>query len=139
MGDLLRSLLNGVLENIREWWCYLTTKSELLIPTYFSCGLLNIQSKQDNVFIEPHPAGAERLEPSSKPGKKHKVVRTIEKLFRLIGEDFKRCTHTFEHLDNFCIENRRIKILDYGAKGFKKLIQNYEKELEEAFKELIEK
>lgn len=115
----------GFLENIREFLCSISIKSDIIVPTYFSFfGIINFQKKQENVFSDNDE---EFVKFFKKKGRLNYLTRGGS-----VG------IHSFVSA-NFCVENDKVKILDYGEKGWKKLIQEHEKELKIALQELIEK
>jgi hypothetical protein len=46
-------------------------------------------------------------------------------------ETFGPCSHSFEHPENFAYSEGRIRILDYGEKGFEKLLSKYGDKIEQ--------
>ncbi|MFA5124655.1 MAG: hypothetical protein WC473_02410 [Patescibacteria group bacterium] len=93
-GDSFRHhLFRGINANWQEFRFYLKTKHPLLQPTYFSFfGLFNIQK------IASAP-----LTTKSVPYFQFKALSPRAK-----GE------HNFDSPENFCLENNRLRILDYG-------------------------
>lgn len=94
-GSMKWSLLKGVLDNWREYCFYREYPHRVLVPTYISIfGLVNIQRL----------VTAERID---------EVL--LELICDVAGCDVCRDRHHFSNPANFCLENGRLRILDYGS------------------------
>jgi hypothetical protein len=121
-------LYDGFRENIREFYVYWRTKSELLSPTYFSLGLINVGS-----FIE----GVGVIQNCDK--EENKILNQFFINNKKFIGNYSQCAHTFENPKNIAMKNGKIIIVDYGQPGFYELISQYESELTKFFDILINK
>lgn len=96
-------LFTGIMDNWREFRFYRNTRYPFLRPTYFSfLGLLNIQQVGKPVTLNE--------------------VDFFYQMVELIGDVGSEDIHHFGNMNNFCFENRRFQILDYGSLLTQKVI-----------------
>lgn len=91
-------LFAGIMANLHEWKFYRKTKNPFTMPTYFSFfGLFNIQKRGETVNF------CERDELRSY------VCQNIEEEDQLFCDE-----HTLSSVDNYCLDNEHLKLVDYG-------------------------
>jgi len=94
-------LIGGIMTNYQEWRFYRKTKNIFAMPTYFSFfGLLNFQKKGEKINFWGD--------------------KDILGYLRSNCEDPRQLqcdTHTLTKIDNFCLDNGHLKILDYGRRS----------------------
>ncbi|MDO8581954.1 MAG: hypothetical protein Q7S16_03690 [bacterium] len=105
-------LTNGIGENFREVIFYWSTRHHLVVPTYFSVGVMNVAPA---VTVVPSP----RLCPVTLA---HKIRAHGDQEFL---HAWASCAHTFEDPDNFYIHDGRVQLLDYGEEGIQLLLLRY--------------
>ena len=106
IGSPRRLLLRGITENWREFILYCQCRSPFLMPTYLSLfGLLNIQ-KAGCILTD------DDVDPWSQ-------------LFEITNGGILDDRHTFEATGNFCIENGKLRIVDYGSIRAHRVLRQY--------------
>ena len=107
-------VFRGIFANWNEFLLYQQTKNPFLQPTYFSFfGLFNIQKHN-----EPYKDG--------------ELLR--KEIYRIIGwRGFKLDMHHLVNPRNFTLEKGRLRILDYGSKSTRTLIEEFGKRIHEEF------
>lgn len=109
-------LFRGLLENSREFYFFCKYQSQFLLPTYFSLfGLLNIQKK-----------GKKEVETDLRKILWSQMVQITE------GEVWKD-EHHFSNPKNFCNENGKLKIMDYGSPYAQGVLEKYADKIYEEF------
>lgn len=102
----------GLMENFREARCYLNTRHRLLAQLYLPLLFVNIYRREDGV-------GGFGFE--------------SDELFYKVGdsgdneflEALRPCSHTFDNSKNFAYSEGRVRVLDYGEKGFENLLTKH--------------
>ena len=111
-------VLGGVMENMREAVCYLHTRHKLLARLYLPLIFVNIYHRENGV--SNFTFGGDEL---------------TEKVYRTGDREYLKallpCSHTFDRKENFSYDGVRLKILDYGEKGFEHLLLDYGDRIEE--------
>ena len=103
-------LLRGLMDNFGEFIFYLTTQSKCVKPTYFSLfGLLNIQ-KGGNILILHSEA---------------EYVNFFGQLYDITNGEVFKDAHTFSNPKNFCRENEKLKMVDYGNTKVRNILLKY--------------
>lgn len=121
---LWRDLRNGVMENIREGICYLTTRHRLLTPV-LPLIFVNLQPRVDGVgAIGEGDEIFYKVDP-----KVHDDDECNGGRYGKILSMFRSCAHTFES-NNFAFDGERFKFVDYGEYGIKYLLVHYGNRLE---------
>lgn len=107
-------MYKGIHDNWYERQLYKKTKNVLLQPTYFSFfGILNIQ----------------------KYGEIHKMyfAYLLQEFMNLTEDEAWKDNHHFANWRNFCFENGKLKIIDYGSKRTQKIILKYGEKIAREF------
>jgi hypothetical protein len=103
-------LLRGIMDNCGEFIFYLATKSNSVMPTYFSLfGLLNIQ-KSGNILI----LHSEK-----------EYVNFFGQLYDITNGEVFKDAHTFSNPKNFCREDEKLKMVDYGNAKVRNILLKY--------------
>jgi len=98
-------LLCGIVNNWREFRFFYKTKHPFLQPTYFSfLGLFNIQKVSKICLVEQN---------------------SFKVQIRKITNNEAGYDHHFSNPANFCFDNGKLKIFDYGNKEVQETIINY--------------
>lgn len=101
-----RLLFKGFLDNWREFTYCRELRSPFLQPTYFSLlGLFNIQKVGEKLTV--------------------KQVDLWCQLYEMTSGEVFADSHTFANPDNFCQENERLKMLDYGNARIYEVLKKY--------------
>ena len=100
-GTMAICLMGGVMANYQEWKFYRETKNVFVMPTYFSLfGLLNIQKRGEKITFWDGAGVWCYI---------HENIQNHHQLF---------CDgHTLSEIDNFCLDNGRLKMVDYGSRS----------------------
>jgi hypothetical protein len=107
-------LFGGVWTNWNEFWFYQQTRNEFLQPTYFSLfGLFNIQKAGRPCDLDDDDLWFQIKE--------------------IVGDDVYDDAHHFRNSSNFCSDNGKIKMLDYGNKKTHRIIAEHGKKIFESF------
>lgn len=108
-------LLGGIAANWREFCFFCKTKNPFLQPTYFSfLGLANIQKAAELSLSDE--------------------VELWSQLYDLTdGKVLLADSHHFENSDNFCFDNGKLKILDYGNRRTHEVITEFGGKIQESF------
>jgi len=112
-GSFGSLMLRGLITNWGEFWLYYKTKNPFLQPTYFSfLGIFNIQQygKPCDNALDPWP-----------------------QFFRLTNGQIREDNHHFEDFSNFCLNQGKIKMLDYGNKKSWGVIIAYGEKITKSF------
>ncbi len=107
----------GLMENLREAKCFIDTRHRLLTHLYLPLLFVNIYHRENGVGNFTF-SGEELTERVYKTGNRDYFKALLP------------CSHTFDHVENFAFSGGRVKILDYGEKGFKNLLVRYGDEVE---------
>lgn len=121
---------SGLMENIREGICYITTRHELLVPV-LPLVFVNLQLRVRGVRKADTIAERDDILYKIIPLVKKDDGRNGDKYGGVQGI-FQRCVHTFER-DNFSFDGGHIRFVDYGEDGVRDLILKYGDRLEEHF------
>jgi hypothetical protein len=105
-------VFDGLKENFREASCYLNTKHSLLTRLYVPLLLINVYHREKGVGSFSF-GGEELFDEVCKAGDREFV------------EALRPCSHTFDHPDNFAYSEGRVRVLDYGERGFENLLNKY--------------
>lgn len=99
-GTMAICLMGGVMANYQEWKFYKKTKNVFVMPTYFSLfGLLNIQKRGQRITFWDGTAVWLYI---------HENIQNHDQPF---------CDgHTLSEIDNFCLDNGCLKMVDYGSR-----------------------
>ena len=112
--SILGSLFGGILVNWKEFKFYWKTKNSLLQPTYFSfLGIFNIQ--RYGKLCQSRP------------------VDLWCQLRKLTNNEVFKDSHHFDNPNNFCVDNGRLKMLDYGNNKCQLVIMLYGEKISEFF------
>ena len=105
-GSARRLLFRGLIHNWNEFYFYLKSHSDILLPTYFSLfGFVNIQKKGEKFEMKEGDLWIQ-------------ILKLKNKECWIDG-------HTFSNVDNFCKENYKIKMIDYGDPDVYCLLKKY--------------
>lgn len=115
-------LFKGLLDNWKEFRFYRKTRSSFLQVTYFSLfGIVNFQKRGHEL--------------------KYDKIILILCLDNATNGEAVKDGHHFSETDNFCIDDGRIKILDYGSPRTQEIILKHGNKITEAlalnFSEII--
>lgn len=103
-------IFGGMMANWNEFIFFIKTRNSFLLPTYFSFfGLVNIQKRgqaldwtEDNFFVFLQENSQEK-----------------DQIFI--------DTHSFDNPRNFCLDNSKLKMIDYGSRHCRSFImENWE-------------
>lgn len=108
---LNHALFAGIMANWHEFLFYLKTRNSFLLPTYFSfLGLINIQKR------------GQKLEWDDSKSIFSFFVDNSKKRDQVFCD-----AHSFENSDNFCWDEGKLKMLDYGSRHCRSfIISNWE-------------
>jgi hypothetical protein len=100
-GTMALCLFGGIMANCQEWQFYRKTKNVFVMPTYFSFfGLFNIQKR------------GKKIDFWGEAGAWHYIHNNIENHQQPFCDG-----HTLASIENFCLDNGRLKIVDYGSRS----------------------
>lgn len=103
-------VLGGLMANWNEFIFWLKTRNKFLLPTYFSFfGLINIQKKGEVLIWEE--------------GDFFVFLQRNSKEKDQVFVD----SHSFDNPQNFCIDNGKLKMIDYGSRHCRSfVVENWE-------------
>jgi hypothetical protein len=100
-GSMALCLFGGIMANYQEWRFYRKTKNIFVMPTYFSFfGLFNIQKR------------GKKIDFWDRVGAWHYIHNNIENHQQPFCDG-----HTLANIENFCLDNGHLKIVDYGSRS----------------------
>lgn len=105
-------ITEGIVENFREARCFLRTNHPLLATLYVPALLVNVYRRECGVG--DFRISGEELYQQAWDNKDYKFAKKLNP-----------CSHTFDRRDNFAYSKGRVKILDYGERGFEALLINH--------------
>lgn len=105
-----RCLFKGIMDNWIEYSFYRKSRSIVLMPTVFSLfGLFNVQKRgEDIVFKESRQR-----------------ISFWEKISQLTNKEARVDLHMFSSPRNYCKENGRLMLMDYGSRDAREVIEKY--------------
>ena len=107
-------LFGGIVANWRECSFFKETKHPFLQPTYFSCfGLFNIQKAGAPCLMRPNSFWRE--------------------IYVLTDSKAWADKHHFRNPDNFCVDDDKLRILDYGRKETQGIVVEYGATIQDSF------
>lgn len=114
-GSAKRFLFLGIFSNWREFCFFLDEQNDFCVPTYFSLfGFLNIQK---------YANGKCEFDDSALWGQ----------LYHWTDRDIWHNPHHFSNTDNFCVENGKLMILDYGCVETHYVLRKYGERIHQNF------
>jgi len=117
-GTVAILLMGGIMANYQEWKFYRQTKNVFVMPTHFSLfGLLNIQKRGERITFWD---GGE-------------IWNYIHENIENHKQPF--CDgHTLSEIDNFCLDDGHLRIVDYGSRGIEPFLKLHGENLFNNFK-----
>lgn len=113
-GTWQRFLFRGIIDNWSEFQFYRKTRHPFTQPTLISFfGLLNIQRMGSSCSIDS--------------------IDLWCQLYELTGGEVFRDSHHFNNPDNFCLENGKLGMLDYGNIRVQSVITDFGEQILERF------
>jgi len=98
-----RLVFKGVMDNWREYWFCLVERHSFAQPTYFSFfGLVNIQLRGEPLVMDQWEFRGQ-----------------LQKFIEVLYSD----AHHFTSINNFCISDGKLRILDYGSRKTQNIIR----------------
>lgn len=114
MGNIRYTLLNGIFQNWQEYCLWRKTRSVFLEPTYFSLlGLVNVQQYGEELDVSAGTLWSQML------------VYSEESVWSN--------GHHFSNPANFSYRDNSIRMVDYGGRGVREVVEKYGNVLSENF------
>jgi hypothetical protein len=112
-------LFKGMYENRSEYVFYSQYKSNFLLPTYFSFfGLFNIQKIGKKFEFK---------------NEKEKYLSFWRQMLNVTSREATKDGHHFSNPKNFCEENGKLKIMDYGSPYTQEVLEKYGEKIYKEF------
>jgi len=114
LGNPRWCLADGFFSNWREFWFFITTRHPFVQPTYFSLfGAINIQRKGKECSLNDTDLWCQLMDLADKAVQKDE--------------------HHFDHPANFCLEDGRLTMSDYGSPACIEVIRAYGRRIQDSF------
>lgn len=111
-------LLAGIMANLQEWRFYRKTKNIFVMPTYFSfLGIINIQKRGSRICFWDDV------------GVRCYIHKNCQNSLQLFCDG-----HTLSNIDNFCLDGKNFRMVDYGSRYIESFLEVNGKNLYENFK-----